>query len=73
MPASFTSSATRSVLSVVSSAGLTMTEQPDASAGPIFQASIKSGKFHGSTQPTTPIASRVTRASTFGPAGAVVS
>ena len=50
MPASSASSATRSAVSEVSSAGLTTRVQPAASAGPIFQASISRGKFHGSTQ-----------------------
>jgi hypothetical protein len=57
-PASIASSATRSAVSEVSSAGFTMTEQPAASAGPIFHASIRSGKFHGRTSPTTPKGSR---------------
>ena len=61
-PASPASSATRSAVSVVSGAGLTTTEQPAASAGPIFQASISMGKFHGRTRPTTPIGSRTTSA-----------
>lgn len=30
-----------------------------ASAGAIFQAAIISGKFHGTTAPTTPMGSRV--------------
>ena len=37
------------------------TELPVASAGPIFQASIAAGKFHGSTAPTTPTGSRTIR------------
>ena len=41
-------------MSEVCSAVLTTTEQPAASAGPIFQASISSGKFHGMIWPTTP-------------------
>ena len=73
MPASKASSARRSAVSEVSSAGLTMTEQPAASAGPIFHAIISSGKFHGSTQPTTPIGSRTTSAMAPWPTGAVLS
>ncbi len=69
-PASCASSATRSAVIEVCSAGLTMTLLPAASAGPIFQASISSGKFHGSTQPTTPTGSRTTRASASSPTGA---
>ena len=57
-PASIASSATRSAVSGVSSAGLRTTEQPEASAGPIFQAIIRSGKFQGSTRPATPAGSR---------------
>ncbi len=73
MPASIPSSATRSAVSEVCSAGLTITEQPAASAGPIFQASIRSGKFQGSTSPTTPIGSRAITAMTSSPAGAAWS
>ncbi|MCY1181141.1 hypothetical protein D9M73_216300 [compost metagenome] len=54
-------------------AGLTMIEQPAARDGPIFQASISSGKFHGSTRPTTPMASRTTRVKAPLPTGAVLS
>ena len=72
-PASTASSATRSVVSEVCSAGFTITEQPAASAGPIFQASISSGKFQGSTRPTTPIGSRTTSASAEAATGAVWS
>jgi hypothetical protein len=32
--------------------------QPDARAGPTFQAAISSGKFHGMMAPTTPTGSR---------------
>ena len=38
----------------VSSAGFSTTVLPAASAGAIFQESIKSGKFHGITCPQTP-------------------
>jgi hypothetical protein len=40
--------------------------QPAASAGAIFQDAIVSGKFHGTTAPTTPVGSRVIRASVSG-------
>ena len=58
MPAWSASSATRSAVIEVSSAGLSTSEHPAASAGPIFHASISKGKFQGRTSPTTPIASR---------------
>lgn len=73
IPAWLASSATRRAVRLVSGAGLTTTEQSAASAGPIFQASISSGKFHGSTRPTTPIGSRTTMASAAEPTGAVLS
>jgi len=38
----------------VVSAGLRTTQLPMARAGAIFQASIRSGKFHGMTWATTP-------------------
>src|SRR5208283_4574773 len=47
----------RSAVSGVSSAGLSTTVQPVASAGPIFQAAIIHGKFHGIIAPTTPTGS----------------
>ena len=53
-PASAASSASRIAVRGVCSAGLTRQEQPAASAGASFQAAISSGKFHGSTSPTTP-------------------
>ena len=40
--------------------------QPAASAGATFQLANVSGKFHGTTAPTTPVGSRVTRASESG-------
>ncbi|MCY1435040.1 hypothetical protein D9M71_511190 [compost metagenome] len=73
IPASWASSATRRALRVVSLAGLTTIEQPAASDGAIFQASISSGKFHGSTRPTTPMASRTTMVTAALPVGAVAS
>lgn len=48
------SSANRSAVSGVNSAGLSTTVFPAASAGATFHASISSGKFHGITWPTTP-------------------
>ena len=41
----------------VSSAGLSTTALPIASAGASFQAAIDIGKFHGTMAPTTPIGS----------------
>ena len=52
------SSASRSAVSGVCSAGLSTTVQPVASAGPSFHAAISSGKFHGIICPTTPMGSR---------------
>ena len=72
-PASIASSATRKADSEVCSAGFTTIEHPAARAGPIFQASISSGKFHGRTAPTTPIGSRTTSAIASSPTGAVWS
>ena len=57
MPASPINSPRRSAVSGVSSAGLSTTVQPAASAGPIFHAAISSGKFHGMIAPTTPTGS----------------
>ena len=57
-PASAMSSASRSAVSGVCSAGLSTTVQPAASAGPSFHAAISSGKFHGMICPTTPTGSR---------------
>ena len=58
IPASSTSSASRSAESGVSSAGLRTTVFPHASAGPSFQEEMLSGKFHGTIRPTTPSGSR---------------
>ena len=69
-PASIASSAMRSAVMDVSSAGLTTTEHPAASAGPIFQAIMSSGKFQGKTSPTTPTGSRTTMATWSSDAGA---
>lgn len=46
--------------------GLSTTVQPTASAGATFQLASVRGKFHGTTAPTTPAGSRVTRASASG-------
>ena len=54
---------------LVCSAGFTMTELPADNAGPIFHASIISGKFHGSTQATTPTGSRMMSPSASSPDG----
>ena len=45
-------------VSGVSSAGLSTTVLPAASAGPSFHAAITSGKFQGTIRPTTPSGSR---------------
>ena len=58
MPASSTSSASRSADSGVSSAGFSTTVLPHASAGPSFQLAMLSGKFQGTIRPTTPSGSR---------------
>ena len=73
MPASAASAAMRIAVSGDFSEGLRMSELPAASAGPIFQAAMISGKFHGTIAPTTPIGSRVISASASGPVGATSS
>ena len=50
-----------------------MTLFPAASAGPNFHAAIRSGKFHGTTTPTTPSGSRVIRARASLGVGAISS
>ena len=55
--ASWHSSPSRSGVSGASSAGLSTTVQPVASAGPIFQIVALSGPFHGMIAPTTPTGS----------------
>ncbi len=45
-------------VSGVSSAGFSTSVLPAASAGPIFQEAIASGKFQGVISPTTPSGSR---------------
>src|SRR4029079_11090515 len=73
MPASAASSASRSVESEVSSAGLITSELPAVSEGAAFQAAIISGKFQGRTAPTTPIGSRMIMPSASRPVGAIES
>ena len=58
IPASSASSARRRAESGVSSAGLSTTVLPQASAGPSFHDEMLSGKFHGTISPTTPSGSR---------------
>src|ERR1700744_3083886 len=53
-PASTASAARRSAVSGVSSAGLSSTAFPAASAGANPQVAIGMGKFHGTITPTTP-------------------
>ncbi len=53
--------------------GLSTSELPAAMTGPIFQAAMIIGKFQGTMAPTTPIGSRVTRASESMPVGATSS
>ena len=53
-PASSSSSASASIVSGVSDAGLSTTVQPAASAGAILRVAIAAGKFHGVTSTATP-------------------
>ena len=53
-PASTQISAKASAVKGVYSAGFSTTVFPAASAGAIFQASMRSGKFHGMICPQTP-------------------
>ena len=53
-PTSLHSSANASAVSGVNSAGFSTTVFPAASAGAIFHATMRSGKFHGMIWPTTP-------------------
>ena len=57
-PASSASRSNSSAVSGVSSAGLSTTVLPAASAGASFHEAIASGKFHGTISPTTPSGSR---------------
>ena len=61
MPAARISSASRRADNGVSSAGLSTTVFPQASAGPSFQLAMLSGKFQGTIRPTTPSGSRKVR------------
>ena len=72
-PASDASSAIRSADIDVSRAGLMISLLPAASAGATFQVAISSGKFQGTTAPTTPIGSRTIRPRASGPVGATAS
>ncbi len=54
-PASARIAAMASAVSGVSDAGLRITVQPAASAGPILRVAIAAGKFHGVTSTETPI------------------
>ena len=56
-PAWASTSATSSAVSGVSSAGLSTTVHPAASAGPILRVAIAAGKFHGVTRTATPTGS----------------
>jgi len=56
-PASWQISAKRSAVRGVNSAGLSTTVFPMASAGAIFHASMRSGKFQGMICPATPTGS----------------
>ncbi len=69
-PASAISAPIASAVSGVSLAGLRMTVQPAASAGPILRVAMAAGKFHGVTSTLTPIGWWVTRMR-LAPAGAV--
>ena len=69
MPASAANSASFRVESEVTLAGLRMTLLPSARAGPSFQPTIMSGKFHGRTQATTPAGSRTMSPSLPSPEG----
>jgi hypothetical protein len=55
-PASWKISASLNAVREVVSAGFNTTVFPHASAGAIFQAAIRSGKFHGMTCAATPTA-----------------
>ncbi len=53
-PASARIGISASAVSGVSDAGLRITVQPAASAGPIFRVAMAAGKFHGVTSTATP-------------------
>ena len=58
-PTSAISSPRRTADAGVSSAGLSTTVQPAATANAILPAAMNSGAFHGVIAPTTPIGSRI--------------
>ena len=64
--ASWQISASSSAVSGVVSAGLSTAVLPQASAGASFHAAISSGKFHGTTWPTTPRGSCARPPSAYG-------
>ena len=68
-PASSSSSARRSAESGVADAGFSTTAQPAASAGATLCATRLSGKLNGEIAPTTPIGTRIVKASFPSPAG----
>ena len=61
-----------SAVSGVSLAGLRITVQPAASAGPILRVAIAAGKFHGVTSTQTPTGWRTTMIR-LAPEGAVAT
>jgi hypothetical protein len=69
-PASRRMSTTSSAVSGVSSAGLSTTVQPAASAGPSLRVAMAAGKFHGVINSETPIGACWTSIR-FVPAGAI--
>jgi hypothetical protein len=71
MPASTTIPSSSTAVSGVSSAGLSTTVLPAASAGPSFQDAIAIGKFQGVISPTTPSGSR--KVKSMPPATGMVS
>ena len=71
IPASLAISSKRSAVMGVSTAGLSTTVLPAASAGASFQEAINSGKFQGVINPTTPSGSRTVNA--CPPATGIVS
>ena len=68
-PASSSSRAIASAVSGVSSAGLSTTVQPAASAGPILRVAIAAGKFQGVISSAIPIGACATSIR-FAPLGA---
>ncbi len=60
-PASWHAEARQRVVRGASTAGLTITEQPAASAGAIFREDRSAGKFQGEKAATGPTGCRMTR------------